>query len=510
MVFCGVTLLAQTSPPLAEVRKAAEQGDATAQAKMGRAYFLGLGVPKDATEALKWYRKAAEQGEPNAQVTLGFMYETGQGVARDFSEALGWYRKAAEQGNAIAQYNLGVMYANGQGVTQDHPEAIRWYRKAADQGNAKAQLYLGAMYAHGLGVAQDYPEAVGWFRKAAEQGNAMAQFNLGVVYANGQGVTQDYPEAVRWYRKAAEQGNATAQFNLGLMCANGQGVTQDYVEAHMWLNLTAAQFSGEEQKRRAGARDALAKKMTPQQIAEAERRAREWKPVGPSPLGSTSPGPGAIENAGSAYRAPSPGAAQVSAPTAQDKVPLTGQATSVTPQEPTTLGELFRIDPATGTLTPLERVEVKGVQVKGRMVEFGIEGSASPVSFRAGEPLQFAIRLMSPGDGTGRELNAEEVLRHIRLGPLVVQHFKKLGDERMLTVATLGVNVQTYGQLTRGLDPRKPDRVAQSFRLTPQRALAPGQYDICIGGMHDNELEIGRHKYRVRGTEHWAFEIIAR
>ena len=402
MVFCGVTLLAQTSPPLAEVRKAAEQGDATAQAKMGRAYFLGLGVPKDAAEALKWYRKAAEQGEPNAQSSLGFMYERGQGVA------------------------------------------------------------------------------------------------------------QDYPAAVGWYRQAAAQGNAIAQYNLGLMCANGKGVTQDYVEAYMWLNLAASKFSGEEQKRQAGLRDALAKKMTPQQIAEAERRAQEWKPVGPSPSESTSPEPGSTANAGSAYQAPSPGPAQVSAPTAQDKVPLTGQATSVTPQEPPTLGEFFRIDPATGTLTPLERVEVKGVQVKGRRVEFGIEGSASPASFKAGEPLQFAVRLMSPGDGTGRELNAEEVLGHIRLGPLVVQHFKKLGDERMLTVATLGLNVQTYGQLTRGLDPRKPDRVAQSFRLTPQRALAPGQYDICIGGMHDNELEIGRHKYRVRGTEHWAFEIIAR
>jgi hypothetical protein len=321
MVFCGFTFLAQTPPPLAEVRKAAEQGDATAQVKMGRAYFLGLGVPKDATEALKWYRKAAEQGEPNAQVTLGFMYEKGQGVAQDYPEAVGWYRKAAEQGNAIAQFNLGVMYDRGQGVAQDYPEAVRWYRKAAEQGNANAQFNLGVMYSRGRGVAQDYPEAVGWFRKAAEQGNAMAQYNLGVMYANGQGVAQDYPEAVRWYRKAAEQGNANAQFNLGLMCANGKGVTQNYVEAYMWLNLAASKFSGEEQKRQAGVRDALAKKITPQQIAEAELRAQEWKLVGPSPLGSTSPGPGSTENAGSAYRAPSPGAAQVSAPTAQDKVP---------------------------------------------------------------------------------------------------------------------------------------------------------------------------------------------
>jgi hypothetical protein len=196
--------------------------------------------------------------------------------------------------------------------------------------------------------------------------------------------------------------------------------------------------------------------------------------------------------------------------------PLTSQAPSATPLEPATLGELFRIDQVTGAPTALERVKVKGVLINsihtGRVVEFYIEGSASPVSFKAGEPLQFAIRLMSPGDRNDGELNAEEVLRHIRLGRLVVQHFKKMGDERMLTAATIGLNVQTYGLLTRGLDPRKPDRVAQSFRLTPQIALTPGEYHIWINGMHDLELDTGAHFHAHIGLagEHWAFEIVAR
>jgi hypothetical protein len=192
---------------------------------------------------------------------------------------------------------------------------------------------------------------------------------------------------------------------------------------------------------------------------------------------------------------------------------LTGQATWVTPQEPPTLGEFFRIDQATGTPTPLERVEVKAVRTKRSVVEFYIEGSASPVSFKAGEPLQFAIRLMSPGDRNDGELNAKEVQRHIRLGRLVVQHFKKMGDVRMLTVGIIGLNVQPYGQLTRGLDPRKPDRVAQSFRLTPDIALTPGEYYIWIGGMHDFELDTGAHfkmRFSGHGVEHWAFEITAR
>ncbi len=112
--------------------------------------------------------------------------------------------------------------------------------------------------------------------KAADQGNADTQYNLGLMYNNGIGVTQDYAEAMKWYRKAADQGNAKAQSNLGLMYDNGQGVTQDYVQAHMWLNLAAAQGQKEAEK----FRGSLAKMMTPAQIAEAQKLAREWKPKG--------------------------------------------------------------------------------------------------------------------------------------------------------------------------------------------------------------------------------------
>jgi TPR repeat protein len=78
--------------------------------------------------------------------------------------------------------------------------------------------------------------------------------------------------------RAAEQGYADAQFNLGVAYANGQGVPQDYGEAHMWLNLAASRASRTDAKSYAEVRDDLAGKMTPQQIAEAQRLVREWKP----------------------------------------------------------------------------------------------------------------------------------------------------------------------------------------------------------------------------------------
>ena len=132
------------------------------------------------------------------------------------------------------------------------------------------------MYGTGRGVPQDAAEAVRWYRLAAEQGIASAQNNLGVMYGDGLGVPQDAAEAVRWYRLAAEQGDATAQFNIGLRYGDGLGVPQDNVEAHMWLNLAGSRSSGADRERSVGARDRVAELMTPADLSEAQRRAREW------------------------------------------------------------------------------------------------------------------------------------------------------------------------------------------------------------------------------------------
>jgi hypothetical protein len=203
----------------------------------------------------------------------------------DFVTALSLWRPLAEQGDAMAQGKLGLMYDLGRGVPQNYAEAVKWYRKAAEQGHAVPQTLLGYMYREGRGVPQDYAEAIKWYRKAAEQGNDFAQRFLGVMYEQGEGVPQNYAEAVMWYRRAAGQGYALAQFALGMMYDAGRGVPQDYVQAHAWYNLGASRFSASEKKERDVAvksRDEVASKMTPAQIAEAQRLAREWKPaVGP-------------------------------------------------------------------------------------------------------------------------------------------------------------------------------------------------------------------------------------
>ena len=120
-----------------------------------------------------------------------------------------------------------------------------------------------------------------WYRRAAEQGLADAQYNLGVTYIIGKGVPQDYAEAVYWFRQAVEQGHAAAQYSLGCMYSMGRGVLQDYIQAHKWVNLAASWLSSFEREWRdiaVQARNEITSKMTPVQIAEAQRLAREWRP----------------------------------------------------------------------------------------------------------------------------------------------------------------------------------------------------------------------------------------
>jgi TPR repeat protein len=90
----------------------------------------------------------------------------------------------------------------------------------------------------------------------------------------------DYATALQIFRPLAEQGNAQAQRMLGAAFASGQGVPQDYVSAHMWLNLAAASRATDPAARDQAAkeRDMLAAKMTPAQIAEAQRLASKWRP----------------------------------------------------------------------------------------------------------------------------------------------------------------------------------------------------------------------------------------
>lgn len=219
----------------------------------------------------------ADKGDVEAQLILASFYARGLGVAQDPKKAAKVLRQAAEQGSAPAQCRLGLSYLNGEGVKVDQVEGARWLRRAADQGLAEAQFDLGLCYAGGEGVSRDVVEAAAWYRKAADQGLPDAQGELGNCYLEGNGVPKDVPEGVKWTRLAAEQGFAPAQNRLGLCYSRGTGVPKDCLEAYKWLNLAAAKGDAAADDVRMNLA-AAERFLTPEQIAEGQRLAREFRP----------------------------------------------------------------------------------------------------------------------------------------------------------------------------------------------------------------------------------------
>jgi len=275
-----------------ESKPLAEQGNADAQFNLGSLYYQGRGVPQDYSEAVRWMRKAAEQNHVFAQATLGSIYAEGVpgAIQKDYPQALMWFVFAAAQGDmeamqlrdAMANRMTPTQIAEAQRLAREfkpqdvHAKSFRENKALAEKGDAAAQFNVGLMYYTGQGVLRDYLEALDWFRKAARQGNPYAQFNVGFMYEKGEGTPQDYVEAAKYYRQAAERGNRLAQYTIGYMYEKGQGVSPDEIQALMWYNLAAIQ--GEAKAK--AARDRVTIWMTPAQIAEAQRLAREFKIVG--------------------------------------------------------------------------------------------------------------------------------------------------------------------------------------------------------------------------------------
>jgi TPR repeat protein len=126
----------------------------------------------------------------------------------------------------------------------------------------------------GLAAAKrgDYATALLEWRPLAAKGHARAQYNLGFMYDEGRGVPLDPIHAAKWFRKAAEQGHAKAQRALGLKYEYGSGVPQNYVLAHMWYSLSAANRD----KFATKYRNEITKRMTPTQVAKAQKLAQDW------------------------------------------------------------------------------------------------------------------------------------------------------------------------------------------------------------------------------------------
>lgn len=132
--------------------KAAAQGLLPAMLELAR-WEMEPEHGRDVEDAIHWFKKAADVGDASAQATLGDIF-VDQNLGRlDYDQAVTWYQKAADQGLREGEFGLGSRYLLGQGVPQDLEEAKRWLTPAADQRPSTCPIAAGEYARGGTGRA---------------------------------------------------------------------------------------------------------------------------------------------------------------------------------------------------------------------------------------------------------------------------------------------------------------------------------------------------------------------
>ena len=231
------------------------------------------------------------KGTPGGSSHSGIDTTLAKGSGRDYAEAMRWYRLAAAQGNSRGQFELGHMYANGRGVPQTMPKPRAGIygppRATADREGLPRCRSNSGIYTTSAAVFRrttPKPHAGTGWREISTRRSSVS----GACTPTGPRCpTGTTLKLARWWRLAATTFDGLdldkgvvhpGAVQSRIMYGDGRGVPQDDVSAHMWLNLATAQSTGEQRERIAAARDAVAERMTREDLSEAQQRAREWSP----------------------------------------------------------------------------------------------------------------------------------------------------------------------------------------------------------------------------------------
>lgn len=216
----------------------AKNGDPAAQTLVAEILARGLGVPRDATAAARWYALASEQGVPEAQFQYALMLLDGNHVNKDVNAAYALLEAAAEAGNVLAQFNFAQLIVDREPGQAGMTRAASYYERAAKAGLADAQYAMAQVYANGVGGRKrDDAAARRWLELAARQGFDTAELDLGTWMIDGRGGARDRKGGFNLLRRAALGGNVAAQNRLAKLYMQGLGTDPDTVTAAAWYIL---------------------------------------------------------------------------------------------------------------------------------------------------------------------------------------------------------------------------------------------------------------------------------
>jgi TPR repeat protein len=207
---------------------------------------------KDYPNATRLLSPLARQGDPVAGCMVTIMQDEAHGRVAYDAAGMSATCIAAAHGMPAAELDLAGNYRTGLILGQDDAKAAALHRRAADHGQPVAQKVLGDLYAEGAGVKRDFATACRWWGRAAMQGQSAAQRRYGTCYLTGTGMARDEMQALVWW----------------LIAKDNESEDRDGLPAWMFQNEAEADR----------ATQALMQRLPADQVAEAEARARAWRP----------------------------------------------------------------------------------------------------------------------------------------------------------------------------------------------------------------------------------------
>ena len=205
-----------------------------------------------------------------------FSAEQVRGMEIDFQEQLdalqfrlNQFTKTNASANSVISSQVPAQTTQTNAPEILDPETLKSTEVAAENGDLLSQVLLASIYNVGGGVQKDSTKAAYWYLRAAKQGDDGSQFSVGEMYEKGEGVMQDFVEAYKWFNIAAVAPNIDWNTATNFFKSNSIDIETLNKFKESWVPVA---------EKAKAARDQLARQMTPEQIAEGQRRSAAFIP----------------------------------------------------------------------------------------------------------------------------------------------------------------------------------------------------------------------------------------
>ncbi len=228
------------------IKNAAEAGSPEAMLLLGKAYELGVDVPKDTLKAMVYYiwayrlggmrawsvisekagnpqyfenlKKQIDKENTDAMYIWANMRFLGFNFQITDNQAVEMLNKSAKLNHIPSLIEAGKIYFSGKFAEKDTAKAFAYWRSASKLGSIEAKVRLTFTKLNNIATSKKVKsKALAYLKKVANEGSILAQSLLGVIYEKGIGVKANKGKAAEYYRLAASRGNEAAYFSLRKM-----------------------------------------------------------------------------------------------------------------------------------------------------------------------------------------------------------------------------------------------------------------------------------------------------